>query len=182
MNDHETAANARIGRRRFLRVGAGVAGALLLGALFTACGAPASQAPTTAVKAYLITARYNFEKWKGLTDAEYKSAEEAAEGLFPEHGEGSEASPPPLLPQIQGYTPLPQLTGVLEVRSFNSDVFTKLPDGYPGWSRAAKTTFQTSIYANETQRPKPPVGWMAVVDADNIAPFLGRMGDQGGFL
>jgi hypothetical protein len=42
MDEHTTGADARIDRRQFLELGAGLAGALSLGALLAACGAPAA--------------------------------------------------------------------------------------------------------------------------------------------
>jgi hypothetical protein len=128
--------------------------------------------PHLATKSYLIIAYFNYEKWKALTDAEHERAERVAEALFPE-----ERLP---LPNQPDYEPLPQLQGVREVCSFASDVFGRLPADFYMQTRAQKIAILDPIYAS--QRPKPPTGWMAVVDANDAASFIARMGgDKGGF-
>ncbi len=128
----------------------------------------------TNAKAYLLIARFNYEKWKELTDEEHDMAEETAEEMFPER--------PNPLPQYDpnAQDTLPHMKGVREVHTFASDVYARLPEGYSMRSREEKIAILEPIYA--TQRPKPPVGWMVVVDADHVARFLDMMGYHEGFL
>jgi hypothetical protein len=173
MND-ETGANARNRRRQFLRAGAGLAGALSVGAVLAACGAPAAQAPAaeqvalalaTPVNAYLIAAYYDHAKWKGLNDAEGKLAEEQAERLFPDEQ-------PKSLPQLNppDGDRLPQLKGVSMVRTFRSAVFDKLPEQYLTMSRKEKNVVLDTFLG--PQATKTDIGWMAVVDTNHFSSFL----------
>jgi hypothetical protein len=161
-------------------MGAGLAGALSLGAVLAACGAPASQVPTaqapagprkeapaqtTVVKAYLIAAYYDHVKWKGLNDEEGIQAEEEAERLFPDEE-------PKSLPQLNPRESdlLPHLKGVHMVRTFRSDIFAKLPNQYLTMPRKGKDEILDTILGPHAT--KTDIGWMAIVDTEHFSSFM----------
>jgi hypothetical protein len=163
-----------------LRAGAGLAGAVSIGSVLAACGAPAARAPAaqsgpaTALNAYLVVARYNREKWKSLSAAERKQAEEAAEVLFPEKP-----------------APLPSMEGLGLVHTFHTGIHAQIPGDYRSMSNDRREEIPDSIFKDVAAQPAeipgagtrdPGVGWVVVVDIDQFSSFVERMGGKTGPL
>jgi hypothetical protein len=180
MSDHATGAHAHDSRRRFLRAGAGLAGAVSIGAVLAACGRSAAQAPAeqsgpaTTLKAYLIIARYNREKWKSLSAAERKQAEQAAEVLFPEKA-----------------TPLSSPDGLGLAHTFHTGVHAQIPGNYRSMASDTREEILDTIFKDVAAQPAvvpgasardPGVGWITLVDAAQFASFVELMGGQAGPL
>ncbi len=129
MNDHATGADARSGRRRFLRTGVGLAGAFSIGSVLAACGASATTVPAaqgeqfavevTTLKTFLVIARYSREKWNALGQGKQDQAHETAEVVFPEEE-----------PEIK-QLPLDG-EGVPVLRSFHTSIFATLKEQIAG--------------------------------------------------
>jgi hypothetical protein len=183
MMDNELEANVGSGRRQFLHIGAGLVGSITLGSLLAACGAPATQPPAVSegtssnsatLKAYLIIARYNREKWKSLSGNERQEAEEAAEVLFPE----KPAS-------------LSKMEGVLTVHTFHTGIHAKIPSNYRSLPSNKQDELMENIFKEFDGRSTtaldpgagdPGIGWIAVVDADHFSSFLKSIGGTAGPL
>jgi hypothetical protein len=134
---------------------------------------------TTQSNSYLIVAKYNYAKWKALVqqggrDVGY--AERAAEKLFPE-------LKIPLFSEDD--PPEPFRPGLKFVGTFVSDIFGRLPPLPEGVSTEQispqqKVELLDPIIAEGL--PKPPVGWLAVVDQSEVAAFVQDMSAYGGYL
>ncbi|NJM05162.1 hypothetical protein HC891_01385 [Candidatus Gracilibacteria bacterium] len=116
-------------------------------------------------EAYLIRADYNHVKWSRLSEARRLQARTVALEMFPVPGK-----------------PLGDLAvrGVLLAHSFASDLFTKLPMNFNDRPVPERDVLVAGTYA---LRPlHTPVGWMTVVDADYLSPFIGLMSEGIGAL
>jgi hypothetical protein len=181
MDQHETGTDARIDRRQFLEIGAGLAGALSLGALLAACGAPAAGTAAevgeeiskqTTLKRYLLIARYNRQKWNSLSAAEQEEAHETAEVLFPEQPK-------------QKSLPLAS-EGVPVLHSFHTGIFPLLHDKIASNPSQSPSAIVNDIFA--TWQPPaaeirdPGIGWLAMLDAEQLGAFVKHMGGREGPL
>jgi hypothetical protein len=128
---------------------------------------------------YLIVAKYNYGKWRALVqqggrDVDY--AERAAEKLFPE-------LEIPLFNEDD--PPEPFRPGLELVGTFVSDIFGRLPPLREGVS-TEKLTPQQKVELLDPiiakGLPNPPVGWLAVVDQNEVAAFVQDMSAYGGYL
>jgi hypothetical protein len=209
MNEHDGEANAGSSRRQFLHMGAGLAGALSVGSLLAACGAsaPDSQAGQSQAasgmgssgpamlrndaipamqqsNSYLIVAKYNYGKWRALVErknGDVDNAESAAEKLFPEEET-------PLFGE--GDPPVPFRPGLEFVGTFASDIFARLE--HIGLQRVREEADQEDLTPEEKvdlldpmiaeSPPNPPVGWLAVLEQNEVASFVQDMSSKGGHL
>jgi len=185
MDERSTNMDGRIDRRQFLEM----AGMLSMGALLAACGGPAAQAPAAqapasqassvkqelldqpSLKRYLLIARYNRQKWNSLSAAEQKEAHATAEELFPEKPEQKN---------------LPMEPGVPVLHSFHTGLFPLLHEKIASNPAQSPTAIVNDIFA--TWQPPagevrdPGIGWLAMLDAEQLAAFVTRMGGREGPL
>jgi hypothetical protein len=124
---------------------------------------------TTNGPAYLVTARYNRDKWRQLDITEYnerENAEEVAEALFPED------------PNAKDLEALKE-QGVLLARTYASELFDEIgSELYQSMSDEQKNVYLNGIYASRTL--DVPVGWMAVVDANAFFSFAKWLNSENG--
>lgn len=113
-------------------------------------------------KAYLIVAYYSRKKWNTLSKTERAEAEAAADVLFPESDRSFAALP---------------AQGVLRASSFNSELFTSVPDGYFNVPPALKDLVVDGFYATHPLTTR--VGWMAVVAEEYFAAYVRQMRGNG---
>lgn len=184
MNDRQAGAETQIDRRRFLHMSTSVVGSAAFGAVLAACGAPAAQAPAepqkaettsaSALRSYLVIARYNREKWKSLSASERKQAEAAAEELFPEQA-----------------TPLASTQGLQLARTLHTSIHTKIPYNFRALSDQQRDEMVETIFDDFNAQPASPpdadahdpgVGWIAMIDRDRFAAFVEQMGGKHGPL
>jgi hypothetical protein len=186
MNDHGTEAGARRSRREFLRIGTGVAGAVSLASILAACGASSARsvADSAAVasnrqaamvlQSYLVIARYNQQKWNTLNAADRKEAEEAAEVLFPEKS-----------------TPLADVKDMPFVRTLYTSIHANIPYEFRSMPGDKQNELVENIFtefqaqpakAPGTDEKDPGIGWIAVINADRLAPLMEQIGGKTGPL
>jgi hypothetical protein len=186
MSDHGNQAAARHSRREFLRISTGMAGAVSLGTMLTACETQSTQpvADSAAVEggkqadtenamraarkvgAYVIIARYNLSKEMEVNvGGEHEPAREAAEQLFPyENPQG-----------------LQSLATFGTFHTFNSPFFDRLPDDFFDLPEEEQTRKAKSVIA-ELGGDNLGIGWMAVIGADAYESFVSKMGGKSGPL
>jgi hypothetical protein len=120
--------------------------------------------------AYLIVAYYNRSKWNSLTQVQQDTAHHAAEKWIPERPD--DPKDPDLTYPVVGPDRSREAPRILQ--TFASDIF-QMQDSpaYRAMNDDEKTRYVNGIYA--TEPPKPPVGWMEIIEAQELPAFIHNM-------